>query len=103
MNQIDVTIMGQSYRLACKEGEQLALQQAAAFLNEKMCTIRDGAKIKGSDRIAVMAALSMSADPLATKVPGGLFSDMSIAEIQTQLHDMHTMLDAALTPQENLF
>lgn len=103
MNQIDVTIMGQSYRLACKEGEQFALQQAAAFLNDKMCAIRDGAKIKGSDRIAVMAALSMSADLLATKAPGGLFSEMSMAEIQSQLHGMHAVLDAALTPQENLF
>ena len=35
MNQIDVTIMGQAYKLACKEGEQDALQQAAAYLDEK--------------------------------------------------------------------
>ena len=27
MTTIDVTIMGQSYRLACKEGEELALKQ----------------------------------------------------------------------------
>ena len=26
MTTIDVTIMGQSYRLACKEGEELALK-----------------------------------------------------------------------------
>jgi len=103
MNQIDVTIMGQSYKLVCKDGEQAALQQAAAYLDEKMCAIRDSAKIKGTDRIAVMAALTISADLLATKVPGGLFPDATIAEIKKQMHDMNDVLDSALTPQENLF
>ena len=39
MTTIDVTIMGQSYRLACKEGEELALKQAVAYLDERMCAI----------------------------------------------------------------
>jgi len=92
MSQVDVTIMGQAYKLACKEGEQDALIQAAAYLNEKMCSFRDAAKIKGTDRIAVMAALTISAELLATKVPGGVFSELTVAD-----------LDEALTPQENLF
>jgi len=103
MNQIDVTIMGQSYKLACKAGEEAALQQAAAYLDEKMCAIRDAAKIKGTDRIAVMAALTISADLLATKAPGGLFPEQTIADIKKQIHTMNEVLDGALTPQENLF
>ena len=103
MNQIDVTIMGQAYKLACKEGEQAALRQAAAFLDEKMCAIRDTAKIKGTDRIAVMAALSVSADLLASKAPGGLFSEMTIADVKKEIHAMNEILDSALTQQENLF
>lgn len=103
MNQIDVTIMGQAYKLACKDGEQDALRQAAAFLDEKMCGIRDAAKIKGTDRIAVMAALSVSIDLLATKVPGGLFPDHTVADIKKEIQTMHDVLDNALSPQENLF
>jgi len=41
MIQLDVSIMGQSYKLACKEGEETALQQAVAYLDGKMCAIRD--------------------------------------------------------------
>ena len=61
MIQLSVSIMGQAYKLACKEGEQAALQEAVAYLNEKMCAIRDVGKLKGNDRIAVMAALGIAA------------------------------------------
>ena len=103
MSQIDVTIMGQAYKLACKEGEQAALIQAASYLDEKMCAFRDSAKIKGTDRIAVMAALTISAELLATKAPAGPFSEMSLVEIKKKMSQMEDVLDDALTPQENLF
>lgn len=102
MIQIDVTIMGQPYRLACKEGEERALREAAAFLDKKMCAIRDAGKIKGNDRIAVMAALGVAAEFLSVKATGPL-SDMSILEVQTKISAMHKVLDSALTPQEALF
>jgi cell division protein ZapA len=103
MIQLDVTIMGQAYKLACKEGEEGALQEAVAYLDEKMCSIRDAGKVKGNDRIAVMAALGIAAELLATKTAEGPFSDMTIAEVRQKIAAMHTVLDTALTPQENLF
>lgn len=36
MIQLDVTIMGNPYRLACKEGEERTLKEAVAFLDGKM-------------------------------------------------------------------
>jgi len=103
MIQLDVTIMSQPYKLACKEGEESALQEAVAYLDQKMCAIRDAGKIKGNDRIAVMAALGIAAELLSTKSPDGPLAGMSISEIQQKITAMHAMLDAALTPQENLF
>ncbi|PRC92103.1 cell division protein ZapA [Solimicrobium silvestre] len=103
MSQIDVTIMGQSYKLSCNEGGQAALMQAAVYLDEKMCALRDAAKLKGTDRIAVMAALTISAELLATKGPVGPFSELTMAEVKKQILDMNDVLDEALTPQENLF
>jgi cell division protein ZapA len=103
MIQIDVTIMGQPYKLGCKEGEEAALQEAVAYLDEKMCAIRDGGKIKGNDRIAVMAALGIAAELLATKSPIGPLADMTNAEVNQKIAAMHAALDAALAPQENLF
>lgn len=103
MIHLDVTIMGQPYRLACKEGEQRTLQEAVAFLDGKMCGVRDSGKVKGNDRIAVMAAISMAAEFLSMKSPQGPFSDMSILEVKQKMDTMHSVLDGALTPQENLF
>src|SRR5471032_295958 len=70
MIQLDVSILGQPYRLVCKAEEERALREAAAFLDKKMSAIRDGGKIKGNDRIAVMAALGMAAEFLSVKAAG---------------------------------
>jgi len=103
MIQLDVTIMGSPYRLVVKESEERALREAASFLDKKMTAIRDGGKVKGNDRIAVMAALGMAAEFLSVKSPVGPLSDMSILEVQTKISAMHKVLDSALTPQETLF
>ncbi|HEY0064090.1 MAG TPA: cell division protein ZapA [Telluria sp.] len=103
MIHLDVTIMGNPYRLACKEGEQKTLQEAVSYLDGKMVALRDSGKVKGNDRIAVMAALSMAAEFLSVKAPQGPLSDLSILEVKQKLGAMHTVLDSALTPQENLF
>ena len=97
MTQLDVTIMGQAYKLACKEGEEVALQQAIAYLDEKMCVIREAGKIKGNDRIAVMAALNIAAELLATKVDDGSSSGAMTFEVKQKIAAMHAVLDNALT------
>ncbi len=103
MIQLDVSIMGNPYRLSVKEGEEKTLQEAVSYLDGKMCALRDSGKVKGNDRIAVMAALSMAAEFLSVKAPQGPLSDLSILEVKQKLGAMHTVLDDALTPQENLF
>ncbi|GGC09099.1 cell division protein ZapA [Oxalicibacterium flavum] len=103
MIQLDVSIMGQSYKLACKEDEEQALREAVAYLDEKMCAIRDAGKIKGTDRIAVTAALGITAEFLSTRSPDGPLSDMSMAEVHQKISAMHNVLDNALAPQEKLF
>jgi cell division protein ZapA len=102
MISLDVLIMGQSYRLACREGEQKTLREAVAYLDAKMCALRDSGRVKGTDRIAVMAALSVAAEFLSVKSPQGPLSDMSMMEVKQKLESMHAVLDSVLAPQENL-
>ena len=101
MISLDVLIMGQSYRLACREGEQKTLREAVAYLDAKMCALRDSGKVKGTDRIAVMAALSVAAEFLSVKSPQGPLSDMTIMEVKQKLESMHAVLDSVLATQEN--
>ncbi|MFC5476099.1 cell division protein ZapA [Paraherbaspirillum soli] len=103
MSQLSVNIMGQPYTLACKTGEEAALQEAVAYLDGKMCVIRDTGKIRGNDRIAVIAALGIAAELLGTKSPGGPLSDLTMSEVKQKIEAMHTVLDQALAPQEALF
>lgn len=60
MKQIEVSIMGNSYRLGCPEGGEKLLQEAVARLDKEMCGIRDAGKIKARERIAVLAALNLA-------------------------------------------
>ncbi|SDC30180.1 cell division protein ZapA [Massilia sp. PDC64] len=102
MIQLDVNIMGQPYRLACRDGEEKTLREAVAYLDGKMCALRDSGKVKGTDRIAVMAALSVAAEFLSVKAPQGPLSDLTILEVKQKLEAMHTVLDAALSGDQNL-
>lgn len=103
MINIDVSIMGQSYRLACKKDEETPLREACAYLDEKMCAIRDAGKIRGNDRIAVMASIAIAAEMLSIRLDGGPLSGQTLLEVKQKVASMHEMLDQALAPQENLF
>ncbi|MGV8892679.1 MAG: cell division protein ZapA [Burkholderiaceae bacterium] len=103
MTQVDVVIMGHPYKLACKDGEEAVLRDAVAYLDTRMCAIRDAGRVRGNDRIAVMAALGIAAELLATKAPEGPLSALTMAQVQQQIAAMHSVLDCALAPQENLF
>ena len=59
-NQVEVTIMGQSYLLACPAGGERALHRAVEQVDEEMCAIRDAGRIRARERIAVLAALNLA-------------------------------------------
>ena len=79
MKQIETTILGQSYMLACPpDGEQL-LRQAVAIVDKEMSAIRDAGKVKARERIAVLAALNL-AYALAGRPPARVAATAAGAE-----------------------
>ena len=60
MKQMEVTILGQSYRLGCPDGGEAALLEAVARVDREMSSIRDAGKVKARERIAVLAALNLA-------------------------------------------
>ncbi len=99
MKQIEVQIMSQSYLLGCPEGGEAQMMAAVSKVDAAMCKIRDAAKIKARERIAVLAALN-----LAFEVTEESASAASMAEAQLdldgapsqQLTDLIAKLDEAL-------
>jgi len=60
MKQLEVTILGQSYLLACPEGGEDLLRAAVALVDAEMSAIRDARKVKARERMAVLAALNLA-------------------------------------------
>lgn len=60
MKQLEVTILGQSYILACPDGGESSLLAAVAAVDTEMSAIRDAGKVKARERIAVLAALNLA-------------------------------------------
>lgn len=57
---ITVSIMDKEYVVGCAEDEREALFATVEFLNRKLREQRDGGKVIGSERVAVMAALNIA-------------------------------------------
>ena len=64
---ISVEILEREYQFACKAGEREALKAAAAFLDERMRSIKDAGRLMSLERIAVMTALNFSDELLKLK------------------------------------
>ena len=60
MKQMEVTILGQSYLLACPEGGEALLQSAVRLVDDEMSAIRDAGKVRARERMAVLAALNLA-------------------------------------------
>ena len=95
---LQINVMGREFRVACPEDEQNGLLEAVDYLNKKMNEIRDNGKVIGLERIAIMAALNIAHELLATQVGG-----FDIAELKRRMDSMKTMLDQAMHDQSKLF
>jgi cell division protein ZapA len=93
---LEVSIMGQSYVLACPVGEQEALRQAVAEVDREMCSIRDLGKIRARERIAVLAALNLAHGKLLATARAGQSTVTPLPDLGTRLQRMQQRLDAAL-------
>lgn len=106
MKQLEVTIMGQSYILACPEGRETQLLEAVGSVDREMCVIRDAGKVKARERIAVLAALNLAyvlaekGDPQKTAEAAGATDGAATpsrpATEQAQLDTLVKRLDASL-------
>ncbi|OYU92642.1 MAG: cell division protein ZapA [Burkholderiales bacterium PBB5] len=58
--QIEATILGQSYVLACPPGGEALLLEAVNIVDREMSAIRDAGKVKARERMAVLTALNLA-------------------------------------------
>jgi cell division protein ZapA len=96
---LTLSIAGREYRVACAPAERDDLMACARYVDMKMNAIRDGGKVMGADRVAVLAALQMAQELFAAKAAGGL----SMSDVRKRVKLLNELADDMLAPQEKLF
>jgi cell division protein ZapA len=103
MKQMEVTILGQSYILACPDGGEATLLAAVAQVDDEMSKIRDAGKVKAREKMAVLAALNLAYQlaerPTAPTAPAPRAPRSSGAEKDSgdvQIDTLIARIDAAM-------
>lgn len=110
---IAITVMGREFRVAAPAGEERQLIASVDYLNQKMKEIRDGGKIVGNERIAIMAALNIAHEHLHSAgggekpddKPAKAVTHSSIDEafVKRKMETFESILEKAVSDQEKLF
>lgn len=111
--------MGREFRVAAPQGEERQLLASVELLNKKMKELRDGGKVVGNERIAIMAALNIAHDYLQLLVSGSSpNSGANSATISSQkntnnsvdadfvrrrMESLESVIEKAISEQEKLF
>jgi len=96
---IEVSILDRSFRIACKEEEKEGLLKAVQYLDRKMREIRDGGKVIGAERIAVMAGLNIAHELLSLQLGHGF----DMGEFKRRMQNMAAAIEEAMSAQDDLF
>jgi cell division protein ZapA len=98
--QIEVSILGAPYRLACSPETEDALREAVARVDAEMSKVRSGSSVRGTDRIAVMAALSLASELLKLQNSVRHGEAFPAEEIRRTMHQMNEQLSVVISQYE---
>ena len=87
MAQVDVSVNGQSYRIACEDGQEDRLVDLAAMVDEKVLDLVNQIGQVGSNRLLVMAALVIADELVDLKNEAG-----SLQELRDNSNQQDTVL-----------
>ena len=87
MAQVDVSVNGQSYRIACEDGQEDRLVDLAAMVDEKVLGLVNQIGQVGSNRLLVMAALVIADELVDLKNEAG-----SSQELEDNTNQQDTVL-----------
>jgi cell division protein ZapA len=98
-NALDIVIMGREFRVSCREEEREELMEAVALLEQRMREVKDGGKVAGAERVAMIAALNIAHELLTMRVGNGF----DLGDVRRRIGAMQATVDRALTEQDELF
>ena len=116
---VTINVMGREFRVAAPQGEERQLLASVELLNKKMKELRDGGKIVGNERIAIMAALNIAHDYLQLLVSGtnknsdtqnaatssekNTNNSVDVDFVRRKMELLENVIEKAISEQEKLF
>lgn len=97
-HNINIEILGKVYKIKCPAEHVQSLQEAAAYVEREMRKVRDGGKVIGLDRVAIITALNIAYQLLNEKEK----ENQGIDEMSTRIYDMQKRIEEALTQREQI-
>ncbi|WJF89548.1 cell division protein ZapA [Paraburkholderia bonniea] len=94
--QIEVSILDQPYRLACSPETEAALLEAVARVDAEMTKIRSHSTVRGTDRVAVMAALSLASELIRLQASVRHGESFPAEEIRRTMQQMNEQLGTVI-------
>lgn len=88
-----IEILGKPYPIKCPESELKSLQQAAAYLNQKMAEVKDSGKAINLERIAIITGLNVAYQLLQLDQQKSNFMN----KVNQRLTQMQDKLDNAIS------
>lgn len=92
--RVNVRILEKEYQVACPPAERAALLDSAELLNARMREIRDGGRVVGLERIAVMAALNIANDLLRARDRGDVLETKAKAKVRAMRERVEGVLQS---------
>lgn len=104
MNQMEFTILGQSYLLGCPEGGEALLRSAVVTVDREMSAIRDAGKVKARERMAVLAALNLAYQLAERPAPAAIPERQHMPESgdDTRIDQLIARIDAVMNEDGQL-
>jgi cell division protein ZapA len=96
--RVSVRILEKEYQVACPVDERADLLDSAELLNSRMREIRDGGKVVGLDRIAVIAALNMANELIRLRNRDGHLE----SDVGSRLRILRERVESALEKGQQL-
>ena len=92
VNTVKVNILDKDYQVSCPASERDALVESARYLDQQMRAIRQGGKVVGVERIAVMAALNITHELIRQ----GQQSNLGSQDLQERIRRLTTRIDDSI-------
>lgn len=90
---IDINMMGYDFRVACPVSEKDELKKAVELLTREMEKIKSSGKMIGMERIAMMAALSISHD----YVKSSSKNPLDVIALTSKINEMNNLIDSVFS------